>query len=168
MPFANQYGSYMPSYFEGQQRTTGQPVFGQPMPYQMPQYQPIQPMQQPVQTPVQQAPAGMVGRVVGSANEITANDVPMNGSFAFFPRQDMAEIYAKSWNADGTIRTIVFKPVLEDTPDNSAHEQVKPEYDLPAETKTAFMNRFDKLEKTVDKLAQKISAPSRKKEGGEE
>ena len=58
----------------------------------------------------QQMPRGINGKVVQSVEMIMANDVPMDGSAAFFPMQDMSAILAKSWNADGTIRTIVYEP----------------------------------------------------------
>lgn len=74
-------------------------------------FQPAQTQQ--IQQP-QMTPIGINGKIVPSVENITANDVPMDGSVAFFPKQDMSEIYAKSWNSDGTIRTIVFKPVLND------------------------------------------------------
>ena len=50
------------------------------------------------------------GKYVGRPEEITANDVPMNGSFAIFPKSDMSEIYVKSWNANGTINTRLYLP----------------------------------------------------------
>lgn len=94
-----------------------QTMYGQynsyyPYQYQQPRYdlqqnQPLFNQQQSIQ-PQQQA--GLNGKVVQAVEQITANDVPMDGSVAVFPKQDMSEIYAKSWNADGTIRTIVYKP----------------------------------------------------------
>lgn len=96
------------------------------MPYQQPmmnytpnygayQYNPMasyQRYQQPEPT------QGISGRVVQAVETINPNEVPMDGSVAFFPKQDLTEIYAKSWNADGTIRTLTFKPVLNDKTDN--------------------------------------------------
>lgn len=81
------------------------------------------PQQIQQQIPVQTF--GINGKVVPAVENITANDVPMDGSVAFFPKQDMTEIYAKSWNADGTIRTIVFKPVSHDTVSNLSHDTEK-------------------------------------------
>ena len=95
------------------------------MPYQQPmmnytpnygtyQYNPMasyQRYQQPEPT------QGISGRVVQAVETINPNEVPMDGSVAFFPKQDLTEIYAKSWNADGTIRTSTFKPVLNDKTD---------------------------------------------------
>lgn len=53
---------------------------------------------------------GLHGAIVSDMNQITADSVPMDGSIAVFPKQDLSEIYVKNWNSDGTIRTITFKP----------------------------------------------------------
>lgn len=93
--------------------------FNQPMPMQNPymdrmaqlqQYQ--QGLQHSVQQPVNQ-PQGIIGRIVNDFSEITANDVPMNGSAAFFPKADGSEMQVRSWTSNGTIQTVVYKPILE-------------------------------------------------------
>lgn len=75
------------------------------MPYQQPmmnytpnygayQYNPManyQRYQQPEPT------QGISGRVVQAVETINPNEVPMDGSVAFFPKQDLTEIYATSW-----------------------------------------------------------------------
>lgn len=71
----------------------------QPMPVEQPQ-QVMQPQVKP-----------LTGKVVQTLEAITANDVPMDGTAAFFPKQDLSEIYVKGWNAEGQIETIVYKPV---------------------------------------------------------
>lgn len=98
----------------------------------------------------QQMPVGINGKVVPAVENITANDVPMDGSVAFFPKQDMSEIYAKSWNADGTIRTIVFKPVLDNNPNNLPQSEEKLKIGLSEDVTEAFMKRFDEIEKRLD------------------
>ena len=80
--------------------------------YQQPQY-------------MQQAAQRINGRVVQSADMITANDVPMDGSVAFFPTQDLSEIYAKSWDANGKIVTRLFKPVLDSYHSNTTQDTEK-------------------------------------------
>ena len=76
--------------------------FMQPQRMQQPelQYQQINNQQQQFQS--------VNGKIVPAMENINPNDVPMDGSVAFFPKQDLSEIYVKSWNADGTIRTITF------------------------------------------------------------
>lgn len=60
--------------------------------------------------PQQQQPtytkSGLTGRVVNKLDDILPNEVPMDGTSSLFPLQDESAIYLKSWNADGTIRTI--------------------------------------------------------------
>lgn len=92
-------------------------------PYQMPYGQQYQPMQQmftpsmPTQAPIQQS--GIMGHMVGSHEEIKPNDVPMNGTAAYFPTQDGSVIYAKAWNPDGSITTVRYLPAV-DTQSNDA------------------------------------------------
>ena len=157
-----------------QQTMSGQYNSYYPYQYQQPRYdlqqnQPLFNQQQSIQ-PQQQA--GLNGKVVQAVEQITANDVPMDGSVAVFPKQDMSEIYAKSWNADGTIRTIVYKPYTASQPDvaNSSADMSKMKMGLSDEATEAFMARFDSLEKKFDELMPKI-APKRsgglKKEANE-
>ena len=74
---------------------------------------------------MQQSVQRINGRVVQSADMITANDVPMDGSVAFFPTQDLSEIYAKSWDANGKIVTRLFKPVSDSCPSNPTQDTEK-------------------------------------------
>lgn len=83
----------------------------------------VQQYQQPPY--MQQAAQRINGRVVQSADMITANDVPMDGSVAFFPTQDLSEIYAKSWDANGKIVTRLFKPVSDSYPSNPTQDTEK-------------------------------------------
>ena len=75
--------------------------YTQPVPYANPYY-----------------PAGMQtqgtisGRMVDGLESISANDVPMQG-YSIFPKSDMSVIYAKSWQPNGTIKTITYKPYVE-------------------------------------------------------
>lgn len=66
-----------------------------------------------MQQSVQQQPQGIVGKIVADFSEITANDVPMNGQAAFFPKADGSEMQVRSWAANGTIQTVVYRPILD-------------------------------------------------------
>lgn len=169
MPIPNQM--YQPY---NQQTMYGQYNSYYPYQYQQPRYdlqqnQPLFNQQQSIQ-PQQQA--GLNRKVVQAVEQITANDVPMDGSVAVFPKQDMSEIYTKSWNADGTIRTIVYKPYTASQPDvaNNSADMSKMKMGLSDEATEAFMARFDSLERKFDELMPKI-APKRsgglKKEANE-
>lgn len=108
--------------------------FGQPAPMQMytdrmnqlQNYQ--QNLQQPNQTQsANQQPQGIIGRVVNDFNEITANDVPMNGNAAFFPKADGSELQVRSWASNGTIQTVIYRPVM---PENAEHGTNIPQNDF--------------------------------------
>lgn len=124
------------------------------MPYQQPmmnytpnygtyQYNPMasyQRYQQPEPT------QGISGRVVQAVETINPNEVPMDGSVAFFPKQDLTEIYAKSWNADGTIRTLTFKPVLNDKTDVLSGDTEKLEFDLSEKAVSEFEKGIENVD----------------------
>ena len=95
----------------------------------------------------------------------------MDGSVAFFPRQDMSEIYAKSWNSDGTIRTLTFKPVLENDPSDLPHNEEKLKIGLSEDVTEVFMKRFDDIANRIEKLEKsmaKTSSARNKKEADAE
>ena len=64
-----------------------------------------QPQQSPLQS-YQQRPPIIPGRVVTDINEVTPNEIPMDGRVSLFPKNDYSCIYAKAWNSDGTITTV--------------------------------------------------------------
>ena len=142
-------------------------------PYQTQQrFQQSDQMAQP-QVPVMQQPIqarGLNGMIVPSVDKVTADCVPMDGSAAFFPKQDLSEIYVKNWCADGTIRTLTFKPVFEG---GGANGNNSPTAKENTEITEVFQKRFDELvskieelEKTVTGSASKKVAPVAKREGG--
>ena len=144
-------------------------------PYQMPQannyipqyqtyqqaYNPmqnIQRFQQPQQ--FEQMQQGIFGKVVQSQDSIVANDVPMNGSVAFFPKSDLSEIYAKQWSADGTISTMVFKPIQNDNPNKLSQDTEKLKIGLSDEATEIFNKHFDTLFSKMEELEKKIDEKS--------
>lgn len=156
-----QYPNYSPIINPYQQMTY--PQFNSPYMERtnyMQQYQQnLQPVQQqsvPVQS---QQTTGIAGRTVQSVEQITANEVPMDGSLAFFPRQDMAEIYAKQWNADGTIKTVIYRPVMDNTVNSQGNNQNQ-QITIPDDVTQAFMNRFDELSGKIEQLENSLTKSS--------
>lgn len=125
---------------------------------QQPQIEQVQPVNQLQQ----QMPRGVNGRVVQSVEMITANDVPMDGSAAFFPMQDMSAIFAKSWNADGTIKTIIFKPINETVPQSEIQNKENLKIDLSEGAVAAFMDRFDELSERLEQLELSLNKTTSK------
>lgn len=84
-------------------------------PYQYPQYgvpgfQP-QTMQQMVGQGYSPAPSfhpqpGISGRVVASPGEIQVQEVPTDGTVAWFPAADGSCVWGKRWTPDGSISTV--------------------------------------------------------------
>lgn len=90
----------------------------------------LQQYQQNLQPQFQQSQQqGIVGKIVNDFSELTANDVPMNGSAAFFPKADGSELQVRSWTANGTIQTTVYKPVQQE---NSVEATNIPQNDFNA------------------------------------
>lgn len=72
----------------------------------------------PINTPStyaqQMTPTVLPGRMVDKGEDIMVGEVPTDGSLGLFPQKDGSCIYAKSWNSDGTIRTMKFVPMEQD------------------------------------------------------
>ena len=113
------------------------------------QQQPMQMNQQPMPQQI----VGINGRIVQAVETINPNEVPMDGSVAFFPKQDLTEIYAKSWNADGTIRTLTFKPVLNDKTDILSGDTEKLEFDLSEKATEGIMAKLNELSEKIEQLS---------------
>ena len=141
---------------------------------QLQQYQQnLQPAQMPGTYP--QQPQGIIGRSVNDFSEITANDVPMDGRSAVFPKNDMSEIQVRTWGNDGKIITTSYKPILEhqnQMADISILESEKLKIEISDDVTAAFMKRFDDIEKRLDdfitKSAAKTSTSRTKKEADAE
>ena len=81
----------------------------------------------------------------------------MNAPYALFPKNDLSEIYLKSWTANGTIQTIVFKPVQNQQTDNLPSTQSEMKIGLSDDATEAFMKRFDELGRKLDELENSMS-----------
>ena len=99
---------------------------------------------------------GINGKIITEISQITANDVPMDGSVAFFPKQDLSEVYAKSWNADGTIRTVTYKPVLDNEPKNVPTDTEKLKCELSDEATEGIMSKFDEISDRLGQLEKSL------------
>lgn len=80
------------------------------------------------------------GRLVNNLDEITPQEVPMDGSVSLFPQNDYSAIYAKTWTKDGTIATVKFVP---------EQPQMEPQKSPLEERLDRIDQRFDKLEKML-------------------
>lgn len=124
-------------------------------PYQQqPDAQQMQPNYQ--QTAMPQQIKGINGRVIGNVNEVTPNEVPMDGNVSLFPMSDYSCIYAKMWNTDGTIQTIKFIPVVENAQEAQQTQQL---------TDAHYNNILERLDKIEQMLTpKKTNSRATKKE----
>lgn len=95
---------------------------------------------QGVQRP--QASSFIPGRMVNNSDEITPQEVPMDGSVSLFPQADYSAIYAKTWTKDGTIATVKFIP---EQPQNAAPQ------------KSPIEERLDRIDQRFDRLEKMLS-----------
>lgn len=147
-PQMNNYGQMMPNPYMDRMA-------------QLQQYQQnLQPAQMPGTYP--QQPQGIIGRTVNDFSEITANDVPMDGRSAIFPKNDMSEIQVRTWGNDGKIITTSYMPILEHQNKvadvSSILESEKLKIGLSDDVTDAFMKRFDDIEKRLDEFVTKSAA----------
>ena len=138
--------------------------YGNYAPYQQIQQQRFQPQEQYPAIQNQQA-IGLNGRIVQVVENINANEVPMDGSMAFFPKQDLSEIYVKGWNADGTIKTIVYKPQIDNksVQANTSLDTEKLKIDLSEQATAGIMQRFDDLSAKIEQLENKVALGTQRK-----
>lgn len=132
------------------------------------QYQQYQQPQQMYQQSI-----GLSGRVIDDISTVNANEVPMNGELAFFPKRDMSEIYVRNWNADGSIKTTRFKPILDENQSNTntlSNDTEKMKFDAFNEFTDVFQKRIDEIEMKIDAISKNFtpkSTTSRAKKDGE-
>lgn len=62
----------------------------------------------------------------------------MNGFVSFFPKADYSEVYARSWNSNGTIDSVTYIPV---NTNNSSTEMLLSEMSQRLNSIEAILNR---------------------------
>jgi len=89
--------------------------------YSQPQrFQPIESMyptfNNPIMTSTQQPSTQgvLLGKSVDSIEVVKAMDIPLDGSVSYFPLTDGTAIVTKKLQADGTSKTVIYKPVESD------------------------------------------------------
>lgn len=91
----------------------------------------------------------MPGRMVEDESEIVAQEVPMDGRIAAFPRRDLTVVYLKQWNNRGTIDTLPYVLDKKQNKQESSDEEFR----------TEIFSRLDRLEA----LIKRPKSPSHKK-----
>lgn len=114
--------------------------------------------------------SGIAGKIVNDVSIVSPNDVPMDGSVAFFPKSDLTEIYCKQWTSNGTIQTVVYRPIQ---PENLEQSGNIPQTDFNAlnedvrALRQEISERFDRLERSMTNSKTKAPVSRAKKEEAE-
>lgn len=149
----NNYGYYQNPY--------------QANPYYQNQMQQCQQNQIPMMNTIQSNVQALSGRYVSDFSEITANDVPMDGKYALFAKNDMSEVHAKVWDGNGNINTIRFKAISDEKPINIPNSDSNAEIGQILRSVDDLKSTIDDLKTIVKGLNQK-STRSVKKDGDSE
>ncbi len=135
---------------------------------QMQQYQQGQQVL-PTQIPVAYQQPGLIGKMVNDVSMVSPNDVPMDGNIAIFPKNDMSEIYCKQWKQDGTIQTVVYKPILDQNAEQATNIPQMDFNDLNEDVRALredIKGVRDMIEKSMSATTPKTT--SRTKKGADE
>ena len=112
-----------------------------------------------VPLPQMQVPTQQRFKIVNRLEDITPNDVPMDGTPAVFPLQDFSKIIVKRWDANGFIQTTAYTPILDvknQQAVNCATDEEKIKIDVSEDVREVFETRFNTLENKIDELFGKI------------
>ena len=110
-----------------------------------------QTMTQPQQPQQQQSTgaAPLTGRTVRSAQEVTPQEVPMDGTLALFPLADGTAIIGKRWTPEGTISEVRYVPEV------PVPEREKPTFEA------TVLGRLDGIEEAIAGLVAPAQQPKR-------
>lgn len=165
----NMYNPYMPA----NQRT--QNVEQQYTPYTP--YTP-QPQQSYPQNPQSypQASVGLQGKTVESLEVAKVMEIPLDGSTSFFPLADGSAIITKQLQADGTSKTIIYKPDLEppkpvEQPKYVTEEQVREMIENGSDNLADVQDDIQELRRELRNISEdmkELRKPKDAKRKGEE
>ena len=86
--------------------------------------------------PVYKQQVGLQGKSVDSLDVVKAMDIPLDGSISYFPLTDGSAIITKQLQADGSSKTVIYKPI-----ENKDQEQL-PKY-ITNEQLSEAMKKMD-------------------------
>lgn len=106
-----------------------------------------------------QATSVIYGRYVNSIDEIFPNEIPMDGTYCIFPKNDLEEIYVKFWTKDVKLisRTFILK---QEEPKEPTIEPEQATATNVTEYFTKFEEAFDSLKETSNKTTSTLEQVS--------
>lgn len=130
-----------------------------PQTYQQQPYQQIyQPM--PVQPTITQPIAsGLQGKSVDSVDVVKAMDIPLDGSISYFPLADGSAIVSKQIQNDGTSKTIIYRPVIDEQIEQIKYATLE---DVKQEIKNIDFGDIEDLKEEIKELKKQIKEIKKK------
>ena len=146
----------------------GNPYYGNYRENQGQKYQqmqmPTQPMNVPNYIPPMPSvtsPVSLLGKVVDSIDVVKAMDIPLDGSISYFPLTDGSAIVTKQLQTDGTSKTIVYKPMEENTKDVPQYATME---DLKKEINKIDLSDLDDIKDELTQIKKDIKNIKKNKE----
>lgn len=140
------------------------PRYGQPyQPYANQAVQPQQPIQpQPVQqyTPQPVSIQGLQGKTVDSIDVVKAMDIPLDGSVSYFPLVDGTAIVTKQLQADGTSKTLVYKPSEDTKPEQQVKYVTLEELDKAIKGISVDDDEIEELKEDIRSIKKQVKSLS--------
>ena len=127
----------------------------QPMPTQPMNTQNYMPM------PNLTSPVTLLGKVVESIDVVKAMDIPLDGSVSYFPLTDGSAIVTKQLQSDGTSKTIIYKPIEENSKDMPQYATME---DLKKEINKIDLSDLDDIRDELTQIKKDIKNIKKNKE----
>lgn len=93
------------------------PNYNQYYGQQIPQQRMQPELQYPQYVPQTVKALGLQGKSVDNIEVVKAMDIPLDGTVSYFPLTDGTAIVSKQLQADGTSKTVIYKPVQDEQKD---------------------------------------------------
>lgn len=122
--------------------------------------QPIQP--QPIQqyAPQPVSIQGLQGKTVDSIDVVKAMDIPLDGSVSYFPLVDGTAIVTKQLQADGTSKTLVYKPSEDTKPEQQVKYVTLEELDKAIKGISVDDDEIEELKEDIRSIKKQVKSLS--------
>lgn len=125
-------------------------------------FQPNQRMYAPFNNNIYAMPM-VYGKMVNNENEILPQQIPNDGSMAYFPTSDGTRIYGRAWQADGKIMPVTY--VLEQSvqqPQTTVQQMdmqipQQPVQQAQQQTQPDLAQVLTQVSKSMDLVAEKLT-----------
>lgn len=148
--YGNPYMQNQPPRYSTYQPYTAQQV-QQPIPQQT---QPVQNFTQPM------AIQGLQGKTVDSIDVVKAMDIPLDGTISYFPLVDGTAIVTKQLQADGTSKTLVYKPSEDTKPEQQVKYVTLEELDKAIKGISVDDDEIEELKEDIRSIKKQVKSLS--------